>query len=163
MKTTDRNGREDALMWKTLQLPPCGCTIAGAGTLPDPVRIVFCKVHEGVAAEQTKTKTSNRYPEHEKLAKISSKSQTCGEFLEWLTGPRRYVLGEYHEHTDACWLEGENHTEKRRTCGSSDEELYPAGVNLRKLLAEFFEINEARLEAEKLSMLDAARKSQVAR
>lgn len=45
MRTTDRNGREDALMWKTLQLPPCGCTIAGAGTLPDPVRIIFCKAH----------------------------------------------------------------------------------------------------------------------
>jgi hypothetical protein len=43
--TAELNGRDDALMGKTLQLPPCGCTIEGAGTLPDPVRIVFCRVH----------------------------------------------------------------------------------------------------------------------
>lgn len=93
------------------------------------------------------------YPEHEKLKKVKEQSQACGEFLEWLQGPRRYRLGEYHEHNDDCWLPGENQTEKRKVCGMNTETLYPAPINTRKLLAEFFEIDEAKLEEEKLSML----------
>lgn len=37
--------RDYPLMGKTLHLPPCGCTVDGAGTLPNPVRIVFCAAH----------------------------------------------------------------------------------------------------------------------
>lgn len=29
----------------TYKLPPCGCQIAGAGTGPQPLRIVFCAKH----------------------------------------------------------------------------------------------------------------------
>ncbi len=36
----------DALLGCTLAFPPCGCTVQGAGTLPDPVKIVFCPMHE---------------------------------------------------------------------------------------------------------------------
>ena len=94
------------------------------------------------------------YPEHDKLKKVSDKSQACGEFLEWLLGPQRYQLGQYHEHTDDCWLPDDNQTAARRVCGMSAQTLYPVALNVRKLLAEFFEIDEEKLEAEKRAMLD---------
>ena len=97
------------------------------------------------------------YPEHEKLKKVQDKSQACGEFLEWLFGEKGYHLGEYHEHTDDCWLPGDNQTAARRMCGMGVQTLYPAALNVRKLLAEFFEIDEEKLEAEKRAMLDELR------
>lgn len=101
------------------------------------------------------------YPEHEKLAKVKDKSQACGEFLEWLLGPQRYQLGQYHEHVDDCWLPGESQTGRRRVCGMGAQTLYPTPVVVRKLLAEFFEIDEERLDREKCAMLDELRQAQV--
>lgn len=49
MRVTDNNGRGDALMGKTIRVPKCGCTIEGEGTLPDPVRIVFCTLHTTIS------------------------------------------------------------------------------------------------------------------
>jgi hypothetical protein len=40
--------RDWPLMGKVLQLPSCGCKIDGAGTLPNPVRIIFCAAHAAV-------------------------------------------------------------------------------------------------------------------
>lgn len=97
-----------------------------------------------------------QYPEHEKLHKVAERSQACGAFMEWLQ-EKRYVVGQYHEHTDECWLEGESHTARRRTCGAHDDVLYPSSINISKLLSEFFEIDEEKLEAEKLAMLAALR------
>lgn len=98
------------------------------------------------------------YPEHEKLKEIQDKSQVCGEFLEWLLGPQRYQLGQYHEHTDDCWLPNENLLDgRRRVCGMGAQTLYPAAANHRKLLAEFFEIDEEKLDEEKRAMLDELR------
>ncbi len=99
------------------------------------------------------------YPEHEKLHAIKEKSQACGDFLEWLLGPRRYHIGEYHVHTDACWDEGESQTERRRTCGTPTGVLYPTSINVRKLLAEFFEISEEKIETEKRAILDVLQQS----
>lgn len=86
------------------------------------------------------------YPEHEKLATIGDKSQACGEFMEWLQ--QRYTIAEYHvHHPTGCYVG------VTRTCGTSDQVLYTASINLRELLAEFFEIDKAKLEAEKRAML----------
>ncbi len=37
-----------ALLYKVVQWPKCGCKIVGAGNLPSPVRIRFCKAHKAV-------------------------------------------------------------------------------------------------------------------
>lgn len=37
-----------ALLYKVIQQPSCGCKIVGAGNLPSPVRIEFCKAHKAV-------------------------------------------------------------------------------------------------------------------
>ena len=100
----------------------------------------------------------SKYPEHEKLEKVKDKSQACGEFLEWLLGPRGYQLGEYHEHVDDCWLPNENQLDgRRRMCGMDAQTIYPVPLNVRKLLAEFFEIDEDKLDKEKRAMLDELR------
>lgn len=87
------------------------------------------------------------YPEHDKLNTVSAKSQACGEFFDWLMGPQGYALAEYHRHSESCFKDG------RKVCGSSTDELYPAPVSIRKLLAEFFKIDEVKLEQEKHAML----------
>jgi hypothetical protein len=87
------------------------------------------------------------YPEHDKLREIQHKSQACGEFLEWLLGPQRYVIGEYHSHDAFCTERGV------KLCGMITGGIYPAPVNIRKLLAQFFEIDEDVLEEEKRAML----------
>lgn len=91
------------------------------------------------------------YPEHEKLKAIADKSQVCGEFLEWLTGAQKYTLGEYHEHVDECYETG------NKICDVSTKKLYPAGYSLKRLLAKYFDIDEQKLEAEKLAMLEEQR------
>lgn len=96
------------------------------------------------------------YPEHDKLRAVAKESQTCGEFLEWLTGPQGYTLGEYHLHVDECCVDG------TRICDMSNRALYPAPINVRRLLATFFEIDETKLEDEKRSMLNSLNQSESA-
>jgi hypothetical protein len=121
------------------------------------------------------TSVTVHYPEHEKLSKIADASQACGEFLEWL-GEQGYHLGRFHTHSDGCMqAHGEGHTpdnprcpswlgaclmepnDQIRTCGFRDSELYPSPVNLQRLLAQFYNIDENKLEAEKRAMLEALR------
>lgn len=71
------------------------------------------------------------YPEHEKLKAISAQSQACGEFLDWLS-MKGWTL----------------HSSKRGRF-----------FNVTRELAEFFKINERKLEAEKQQMLEALRRS----
>jgi hypothetical protein len=40
------------------------------------------------------------YPEHEKLSKVSDKSQMCGEFLEWLRSERVHLMRWREDLTD---------------------------------------------------------------
>lgn len=79
-------------------------------------------------------------PEHDKLRKVATESQSCGAFLDWLTGERGLILCEM------CEMESEN------------DRFYPAQVRIQSLLAEYFEIDERKLEDEKLAMLEAIRR-----
>lgn len=74
------------------------------------------------------------YPEHVKLKAIQAKSQACGEFLEWLD-ERGIELG--------CWAEGR---------------FDPYSYRKTSLLAEFFGIDERKIEEEKRAMLDEMRR-----
>lgn len=97
-----------------------------------------------------------RYPEHEKLKQVSDKSQICGEFLSWLIGEKGMLLSRQHEHTDGCF-EKSGH----RICGYCQGDLEPWRVTpVVDLLAEFFEINQAKLEREKVAILRDFRKQQ---
>jgi hypothetical protein len=76
------------------------------------------------------------FPEHDKLSAIADKSQTLGEFIEWL--PSRGIhLGVPTE---------------------SGRYLHFHTPNIQALLAAFFEIDQDRLETEKRQMLNQLRK-----
>jgi hypothetical protein len=77
---------------------------------------------------------SAHWPEHEKLHKVVDKSQAIGEFLDWCAAEKGIVLV--------------NQDDYRR-------EGIP--VSFRPLLAEFFNIDEKALEAEKVAMLEQMR------
>jgi hypothetical protein len=74
-----------------------------------------------------------KYPEHEKLQKVQAKSQAIGEFLDNL--PLDLQL--------AVWVEGED----------GEDVLMGAGIPVTKVLAAYFGVDEAKLEAEKRAML----------
>jgi len=79
---------------------------------------------------------TEKYPEHAKLEAVAPQSQAIGEFLEWLMSTYSCELGR---------PEGRN------------AGFRPVGVSTQQLLAEFFEIDLDKLEAEKRAMLDALR------
>lgn len=87
-----------------------------------------------------------KYSEHERLHKISDKSQVIGEFLEWLTHEKRVHLSTYVEKTD------------RHGDTYSEEVVFH--YNIQDLLGEFFGIDTKKLEEEKQAMLRTLRGEQ---
>lgn len=79
------------------------------------------------------------YPEHIKVSGIKNYSQVIGEFLEWMQN-EGYVIAK--------------HTPKYGP-GSYPEGLVPAYKPIQDLLAEFFEIDQNKLEEERKQMLYA--------
>lgn len=75
-----------------------------------------------------------KLPEHEKLKAIQPKSQAIGEFLEW-AGEQGMALASYGDER------------------GDRETLFHVSRSKENLLAEFFEIDLKKLEAEKEAIL----------
>ena len=86
---------------------------------------------------QRDARSAPKAPEHEKLKKVAESSQVCGEFLEWLQGEKSLVLARWSD-----WQE---------------VRLAPVHPRVQDLLAEFFEIDQEKLEAEKVALLEWVR------
>ena len=124
------------------------------------------------------------YPEHEKLRAVSERSQAIGEFLDWLRTPKEDGGKGVHLHTWEEWEEddlcpvlgcrdgklnpgklnpGRSYERDCQRCGGTGlvkverEGWMPLRPGVEKLLAEFFDINLAKLEDEKRAMLDNLR------
>lgn len=98
----------------------------------------------------------SQYPEHDKLSAIKDFSQKIGEFLEWLKYEKRLTLCRVHEeHDSSCYNE-----EDDLDCGLREGDYFPVYVRDTDLLAEFFDIDQNRLENEKRAMLEECRKHQ---
>ena len=80
----------------------------------------------------------SQYPEHAKMERVMDKSQTIGEFLEWLSGKKRIVLAHYG-------------------VDKFDDYLYPLSYDTEELLAQYFGINLNKVEQEKRQMLEEIR------
>jgi hypothetical protein len=105
------------------------------------------------------------YPEHEKLRKISDQSQICGEFLEWLKGGYQGSPGlhlcQWKEAADVPhWVHDETGEEVSfsHRHATANPEWYPAGYyspgrTTQELLAQFFGIDQKKIDAEKEQML----------
>jgi hypothetical protein len=75
---------------------------------------------------------AEEYPEHEKLKALGGANQTVGDFIEWL-GENRIELAQWNDAGTYC---------------------LPIHKSRDDLLAEFFEIDRNKLEAEKRAMLE---------
>ncbi len=80
-----------------------------------------------------------QYPEHEKLQAISDVSQEIGEFLDC----GRWTLCELRDAGTRAWN------------GTAIQNFQP--VNIQDALAEYFGIDQKKIEAEKRQMLEAIR------
>ena len=76
------------------------------------------------------------YPEHEKLSAVAEASQAIGEFIDF--GP--YVLAE--------WVEDD----------LGHKYLVPVYKSINSILAEYFDIDLFKLEAEKRRMIQELQK-----
>lgn len=74
------------------------------------------------------------YPEHDKLKAVCGQSQTIGEFLEWLEYEKKLIICEHNEGF-----------------------YYPTFNKINDLLAEYFGIDQDKIEAEKKAMLQSIR------
>ena len=72
--------------------------------------------------------------ECDKMLKVASDSQKIGEFLEWLQNEREITL-----------------------CEENGDEFYPARIPIERLLAEYFEIDLDKVEAERSAILGGLR------
>ena len=100
-------------------------------------------------APRTETRV---YAEHERLHLVKDKSQTIGEFLEWLTNDG-VVLCREHKHRDECYEKG------YRVCGLRLGDMWPDHEPIEKRLAAFFQIDLNKLDNEKREMLSDLRKA----
>lgn len=105
-----------------------------------------------VHIQEIEDKEAAKHPEHQKLSAIREQSQRFGDFLEWLKNNKKFVLAqrypiaEYDPETEEYYP------------SETETELAPCGCDTNKLLAEYFNIDLMKLEAEKRSMLDEIRK-----
>jgi len=101
--------------------------------------------------------------ECDKMLKVKDKSQTIGEFLEWLREKKNVsfcILGSNlnEKLLDRVYDEEDSFNEENYEEGEyRGDEFYPTNFSTEKLLAEFFEIDLEKVETEKREMLDKIR------
>lgn len=79
-------------------------------------------------------------PECDKLHAVRDRSQEIGAFLDWLIEDKQYVLAKYTPQ--------------------ADYELVPQNVSIERLLAEYFEIDMDKVDAERRAILESLRERQ---
>lgn len=82
-----------------------------------------------------------KYPECEKLAAVKEKSQMLGEFLSWLRGNKEFELAKWGRDD------------------YGEDALMPTHASTESLLAEFFDIDMARVEKEHQDMIRELQKA----
>lgn len=102
------------------------------------------------------------FPEHEKLTKIRAQSQSIGEFLAWATSEKGFQFGQEVPIEPVALSEDadnfERHAHSLGLLASTKSVLRQAGeLTVKDLLAEFFGIDETKLEEEKRLMLEYLR------
>lgn len=82
---------------------------------------------------------AEKYPEHIKLHAVAERSQAIGAFID----ESPYILAEYQE-----------------VDGFKDPILVSTSKSITQVLADYFEIDLDKIEAEKRAMLEAIRAEQ---
>ena len=109
--------------------PKCVCPPEVVETISDEITARTPAVPAAVRREAAaRAAQLARYPESAKLSAVMKRSQACGEFIDWLAENHGIELSDGHGR--------------------------PVRRPVRDLLAEFFEIDQAKVEAERRAMLD---------
>lgn len=98
----------------------------------------------------------SNYPEHDKLHGLVHISQPLGEFLDWLKSSGREI-GHWTRHSGAREriVRDDNGEESYVSVYEERFEPYPRSV--QHWLADFFDIDLAKIDKEKEAMLNDAR------
>lgn len=97
----------------------------------------------------------SQYPEHDKMRAIIGESQAIGEFLE----NSGFVLAEYRcphgfPDDDTC---DENTPDREWDCEGT-KTLWPVAGSITDILANYFGIDQEKIEQEKRQMLEEFRR-----
>lgn len=84
-----------------------------------------------------------KYPECEKLSKVSEKSQLIGEFLDWLQDEKKIALAKWAQVEGALF--------------DNTSTLFLIHDSTESFLAEFFEIDMKKVKKERKQMLKEQR------
>lgn len=89
-------------------------------------------------------------PECEKMQAVKGESQAIGEFLDWMTSSKGYVIAEYPKALKVL-----HHHALQTQVG---DELLPIHTRIEELLAEYFNIDLKKVEKEKRALLEEQRR-----
>lgn len=112
------------------------------------------------------------YPEHAKMRAIKDRAQVVGDFIEWIQSEYNTDFAVWKTSSWICDIHGEiaeNRVGRKELCPDCPadayrkvfwrpEGYYPIRKSTEQLLAEFFDIDLHKIEAEKRAMLDTIRK-----
>jgi hypothetical protein len=118
---------------------------------------------------------SSQYPEHDKLEAIKTESQAIGNFIEWLRYTKKIQFAKYvdTEHEipvkptkpvfpvngdRVAMVLYDTPTPTPAPEVYTTTEFTPQFFNISDILAEYFDIDLKKLEAEKLAMIEEIRK-----
>lgn len=120
----------------------------------------------------------SQYPEHEKQSKVKDDAQSVGEFLDFGLTKMGLTLCAFREAGDNgrpeyVWLDHVDPERRKAEATFQDylsgraegnenyetwgDEYTPAHKSIEQILAEYFDIDLAKIEAEKRAMLEALR------
>ena len=127
-------------------------------------RVLGAEPRERLVSVKSKGgKVVSDYPELEKLSAISDKSQAIGEFLEWVLEKKGAFLAldvewEEDKPTVAAYgLDPEDPDYETRKV--KRQATCPLTCSVDDLLAEFFEIDQGKVDKERRAMLKAMREA----
>ena len=106
--------------------------------------------------------TEQKYPEHEKLQAVKDKSQAIGEFLEWLSSVKQIRFAKWLKDFRDPTLKEIKEAKQQgfKTPKRVEWDVFvQQQMEIKKWLAEFYEIDTNKLETEKRAMLEEIRKA----
>lgn len=112
------------------------------------------------------TKVKSKYPELDKLSALKGQTQKLGEFLDWLE-QKGLIISRYHKHSLECVGGSEADLEVNRgrltlkpmpagqkaKCGVSEEDIEPMYIKIETMIANYFDLDENKMEDERRAML----------
>jgi hypothetical protein len=91
--------------------------------------------------------SETKYPEHEKIVALKGDNTKIGDFLTWLD----------EQGVRLCKLEEDDEDEAANRRRARARDYVPWNQSIEKILAAYFEIDQAKLDAEKQAMYNALR------